>query len=52
MLALFLKGVGKGEKVVLRHAICRENVSNLRLTACDGSGFVKGYDLNLSGFLK
>ena len=52
VLALFLKGVGKGEKIVLRHTICRENVSNLRLTACDGSGFVKGYDLNLSGFLK
>ena len=52
VLALFLKGVGKGEKIVLRHTICRENVGNLRLTACDGSGFVKGYDLNLSGFLK
>ena len=48
----FFKGVGKGEKIVLRYVVCRENVSNLRLTVCDGSGFVKGYDLNLSGFLK
>ena len=52
MLAFFLKSIGKGEKLLFGDAFCWENVRHLRLSACDGSGFVKGNNLDLSSLLK
>ena len=52
MLTFFLKGVGLDEKIIFGYVICRENVCDFRMTACDGSGFVKGDNLDFSSLLK
>ena len=52
MFAFFLQCTGQSEKLCFCNSLCRENICYLRLTACNGSGFIQCDDLDFSCFLQ
>ena len=52
MLALFLQSVSHGEKFLLCHMLCGDNIRHFRLSACDGSRLIQCHNLCLSCFLQ
>ena len=52
MFTFLFQRKGKSQKLLFRKSLCRKNISNFRLTAGNGSCFIKSHNLYFSCFFK